>query len=54
MKDNLRELISGLPLVQAPRKTVRTSEHYEFLIGIGNDETASIIMHKDAYEALLA
>jgi len=52
LEDKLYELIKGLKVVPAPVKTERFGTHYEFVIGIGNDETASITMTKEAFEDL--
>ena len=48
----LKDLIRGHDLVEAPTKTERFGKHYEFIIGIGNDETATIILSDDALKAL--
>lgn len=50
---HLYELIRGKELVEAPRKTTRPpAEWYEFLVGIGDDNTAHIYMTKDDLEVL--
>ena len=48
----LKDLIRDMDLFEAPTKTTRHGVHYEFIICIGNDETASIILTKEALEAL--
>ena len=48
----LGTLIADIKPQQAPVKTERFGEHYEFIIGIGKDETASVTMTKEAFDAL--
>jgi len=52
IEKKLKDLIRGMDLIEAPTKTERFGVHYEFIIEIGNDETASIILTKEALEAL--
>jgi hypothetical protein len=49
----LKNLIENMALSTAPIKTLRAGKHYEFVIGIGNDEVAFITMTKEAYDALI-
>ena len=49
---HLKEIIKDDTPFPAPRKTTRNGEHYEFLVGLGDDETAVITMTKDGYEWL--
>ena len=51
MKKNeglLKKIVSSAKPIQAPTKTLRDSGHVEFIVGIGKDNHASIIMTKDA------
>lgn len=50
----LKELIAGDKLFPAPKRSEFVGEHYQFLVGIGDDETATITMTKEAYELLMA
>lgn len=49
----LLRIIEGMKLSTAPVKTQRMGTHYEFTVGIGNDETAFITMAKEAYDTLI-
>jgi hypothetical protein len=49
----LANLLQGMPLQADPRKTTRDAYHYEFLIGIGDDHTAQILIDHDAYDILM-
>jgi len=49
----LYSLIKDENLTEAPAKTELVSTHYEFIIGIGKDHTARIILDEDAYNELL-
>ncbi len=48
----LKDIISNCKEMQAPTRTQRDSNHVEFIVGIGRDNYASIIMSKDALEEL--
>jgi len=52
-EDLLLELITKLPLSTSAKVTEYFIPHYEFTIGIGADESATIIMAKEAYETLV-
>jgi hypothetical protein len=49
---HLWQIIRDKKRVKAPKKTTRTGDWYEFLVAIGDDNTASILMTKDDYEVL--
>ena len=42
----------GSKLLKAPCKIELVGGHYEIIIGIGKDHTASLIISRDALEAL--
>lgn len=50
----LKEAVEPLTPAPAPWKTQREGEHVEFLIAIGNDETAFVTMTKKAHDALMS
>lgn len=52
-KAMLAQLTSNLKSMQAPTTTKRDSNHVEFIVGIGKDNYASIIMTKEALEELI-
>ena len=52
MEKKLKDLLIGLDGHSAPKNREYLSEHIEFVIGIGNDESATITMSKEAFEAL--
>lgn len=39
-------------LEEAPKRIILSENHYELIIGIGNDEHAKLIIHEDAIKAL--
>jgi len=45
-------VIRDHPLRNAPKRTKRFGEWYQWIIGIGNDEVAYVTMTKEAFEAL--
>ena len=49
----LAAIVSHHKVWEAPVKTERYGEWCEFIIGIGNDHTASITMDKDSYDMLI-
>ncbi len=52
MEKKLKDLLIGLDGRSAPRKREYFSEHIEFTIAIGSDESATVTMSKEAFEAL--
>ena len=55
MKIERRIIIpASAKLIDAPTKIRLYRKHYEVLIGIGNDYTASLIIEEDALKALKA
>lgn len=53
METKLLELIKDIPASDAPFRVEFVSPHFEFLIPIGRDHTASITMDSDSYNALV-
>jgi len=51
-EDLLSELIKRNELATAPAKSTYAAGHYRVLIGIGRDETASIVIHDEGLEFL--
>ena len=49
----LKMIVESEKPFEAPRKTERQGLHYEFLVGIGKDETAVLTMTKEAHEELM-
>lgn len=50
--DLLRELLNRNRLEQGPIRSVHSSTIRESVIAVGNDHTASILIHSDAAEVL--
>ncbi|SDI28097.1 hypothetical protein SAMN04487867_10475 [Vreelandella titanicae] len=50
----LKEAVEQLTPKPEPWKTQRAGEHVEFLVAVGNDETASVTMTKEAYDTLMS
>ncbi|SNY95560.1 hypothetical protein [Halomonas sp. hl-4] len=50
----LKETVQQLTPAPAPWKTQRSGEHVAFDVAIGKDETASVTMTKEAYDALMS
>ena len=54
MKEKLLwDIISESTLSVASRKVERYTKHYEVLVGIGDDEVATITLPEEAYIALM-
>lgn len=45
---HLSNLISGMPINPAPTSVSRGCEHVSFLIGIGKDDTAEVVMPRES------
>jgi len=52
MEKQLKDFLKDLTPFTTPIKREYVGEHIEFIIGIGNDETATITMSKEAFETL--
>ena len=52
MEKKLKDLLIGVDGVSAPRKREYVTEHIEFVIGIGDDESATVTMSLEAFETL--
>jgi hypothetical protein len=50
----LKVIAANEKALPAPRKTERQGEYVEILVGIGNNETASITMTREAHDLLLS
>lgn len=51
-EDLLLELVNRNVMLEAPKKTERFVPHYEVIVGIGNNDSASIILPAKSFEVL--